>query len=97
MRGKQRGRTLGLLRLVARGAVLAAAALACALAVSAGVAYGDVASSDYTIGTPTGPVSSVVASPSKVGEGASVNFEVSFTAGTSLAGSASDWVTSVPS
>jgi hypothetical protein len=97
MRGKQRGRTLGLLRLVARGAVLAAAALACALAVSAGVAYGDVASSDYTIGTPTGPVSSVVASPSKVGEGASVNFEVSFTAGTSLAGSASDWVTIVPS
>jgi len=92
MRGRRRGR----LWLVVGCGVVAVVA-ACALAVGAGGAYGDVTSSDYTIGTPTGPVSSVVASPSKVGEGASVNFAVSFTAGTSLAGSASDWVTIVPS
>lgn len=84
-------------RLVASGSVIGAVALACALAATAGVAYGDVTSSDYTIGTPTGPVSSVVVTPSKVAVGTSTNFEVSFTPGTPLAGSASDWISITPS
>jgi hypothetical protein len=92
-----RRRPRGLWRLVAGGAVMGAVALACALAATAGVAYGDVTSSDYTIGTPTGPVSSVVVSPSKVAVDASTNFEVSFTPGAPLAGSAGDWVSITPS
>ncbi len=63
-----RGRLRWVWRLVAAAAWWRVA-LACALAVTAGVAYGDVTSSDYTIGTPTGPVSSVVVTPSKVAEG----------------------------
>jgi hypothetical protein len=92
-----RRRLRGLWRLVAGGAVMGVAALACALAATAGVAYGDVTSSDYTIGTPTGPVSSVAASPGKVAVGTSTNFEISFTPPTPLAGSASDWVSITPS
>jgi hypothetical protein len=92
-----RRRLRGLWRLVAGGAVMGVAALACALAATAGVAYGDVTSSDYTIGTPTGPVSSVAASPGKVAVGTSTNFEISFTPPTPLAGSAGDWVSITPS
>jgi hypothetical protein len=46
-------RTLrGLARLVVGSAMISAVALACALAATAGAAFADVTSSDYTIGSP---------------------------------------------
>jgi hypothetical protein len=97
MRRERRGWARGLSRLGANAAALTAVALTGALAVTAGPAYADVTSSDYTIGTPSPPVSSVVASPETAAADAATNFEVSFTPGTSLAGGAEDWVSIAPS
>lgn len=83
--------------LTAGAAVLTAAALAGGLAITALPAYADVSSNSYTIGTPAGSIGNVVASPSTVAAGSSVNFEVTFTAGTALSGANSSTVTVTPS
>lgn len=86
-----RGRRLrGLPGLVRAAIAVTAVALGAGLAVLIGLASADVTSSSYTIGTPTPPVTSVVASPSTVGVDTSTTFEVSFTAGTGLSGAAGD-------
>jgi hypothetical protein len=94
MRRKQCGWVRRLSRLTAVTTVLSATALAGALALTAGPAYADITSSDYTIGMPP---SSMVASPSTVASGASTNFEIDLTLETSLAGSAGDSITITPS
>jgi hypothetical protein len=76
---------------------LTLAALCGGMTALSGIADADVASSAYTIGTPTPPVSDVVASPSTVTTDTSTNFEVRFTLGTALSGSAGDTITIVPS
>ncbi len=78
------------------GAVIAGAALAGWLAFIPGLAYADVTSSDYTIGSGT-QVSDVAASPSTVAQGTSVQFAVTFTTSTPLIGSDADSVTITPS
>src|SRR5580693_3791690 len=75
-------------RFLAAGVALAAALAG--IVIVAGPASADVTSSDYTIGSPTGAVSDVVASPGTVLEGSSTNFEVNFTVGPSLSGSSAD-------
>ncbi|HMK96412.1 MAG TPA: hypothetical protein VK425_02635 [Acidimicrobiales bacterium] len=73
-------------------AVFASAAVVAGLAVTAGPAYADITSAYYTIGSPTGAVTNVVAAPASITEGDSTNFEVSFTIGNALSGLSSDWV-----
>ena len=74
--------------------MLTVAALAGGLVLTIGPAYGDVASSYYTIGTAVG---NVVASPAAVAEAAPASFAVTFKPGTSLAGTAHDRLTVMPS
>jgi len=88
----QRGRGGRRPKLLAGVAALTAGALVSALTLTAGPAYADVTSSYYTIGTPSGAVSDLVASPGSVTKGQSTNFQVSFTVGNALAGSSDDWV-----
>jgi large repetitive protein len=78
-------------------AVLTAGILAGGLAMTAVPAYADITTSSYTIGSPSGAVTGVTASPRGVSTDSSTDFEVSFTVGTALAGSSSDWVNVVPS
>jgi hypothetical protein len=77
--------------------VLTTGALCAGLAITALPAYADVTSNDYTIGSPSGAVSTVVATPSSVAASGSSNFEVSFTAPTGLAGTSDSYVTVAPS
>ncbi len=77
--------------------VVATGALCAGLAVTALPAYADVTSNDYTIGTPGGAVSTVVATPATVAASGSTNFEVSFTAPTGLAGTSNSYITVAPS
>jgi hypothetical protein len=77
--------------------VLAAALLGVGLAVLTGLAFADVQSSYYTIGTPGPPVDGVMATPSPVAPDSLTNFEVTFTAATSLAGGAGAFVAITPS
>jgi hypothetical protein len=72
-------------------------ALGAGLAATALPAYADVTSTDYTIGTPTGAVSAIAATPAGVTTGASTQFEVTFTTPAALAGSSDSWVTVTPS
>ena len=72
-------------------------ALGAGLAATALPAYADVTSTYYTIGTPTGAVSAVVATPAAATTGASTQFVVTFTTPASLAGSSDSWVTVTPS
>lgn len=60
-------------------------------------AYADVVTSDYTIGTPSVGVTSVVASPASVVEDASTTFNVTLTASTGLSGTSDSYVTVTPS
>ncbi len=82
---------------MAVAAVLTTGALCAGIAVTALPAYADVTTSYYTIGTTTGAVSTVVATPASVIGSASTNFEVSFTAGAGLSGASDSFVTVAPS
>jgi hypothetical protein len=72
-------------------------ALGAGLAITALPAYADVTSTDYTIGTPTGAVSAVAATPAAASTGASTQFTVTFTSPAALAGTNDSWVTITPS
>ena len=61
----RRGR--GRSRATAVAVVLTTGALCAGLAITALPAYADVTSNDYTIGSPSGAVSTVVATPSSFG------------------------------
>jgi hypothetical protein len=76
---------------------VAAGALCAGLVITQLPAYADVTSSYYTIGTPTGAVGSVVATPTSVSVSTSTDFKVSFVAPSALAGSSDSWVSISPS
>ncbi|HMK96810.1 MAG TPA: hypothetical protein VK425_04635, partial [Acidimicrobiales bacterium] len=59
--------------------------------------YADVTSNSYSIGAPSGGVTSVTASPSSATAGAPTSFQVGFTASVALSGASGDWVSIVPS
>ena len=92
-----RRRGLGRARWLGAGLAVTVVALGAGLAATALPAYADVTSSDYTIGTPTGAVSAVAATPAAVTTGASTQFVVTFTTPAALAGSSDSWVTVTPS
>ena len=84
------------------GRAVAAAGLAvgfaaAGLAVAVVAAYANVVSAAYTIGSPSGAVSSVSVTPASVGQGATTSFSVKFTSPTSLSGSSDGSVTITPS
>ena len=94
----------GLVRVAAtirpRGVAAVAAAVGlvfAGLVATALPAYADVVSAAYTIGSPSGAVSGVVASPASAGEGAETSFSIVFTASSPLSGSGLGWVTVTPS
>jgi hypothetical protein len=93
----ERGRQHRGPRLAAGVAVLTAAALAGGLVVTAGPAFADITSGEYTIGAPSGAVTDVTASPSATGEGVSTSFSVTFIASTALSGGSDGSVTVTPS
>ena len=68
-------------------------ALGAGLVATALPAYANVLSSYYTIGTPSGGVSTVSATPATVGASASTSFSVTFTTAAALAGSSNASVT----
>ena len=78
---------LGRARWLGAGLAVTVVALGAGLAVTALPAYADVTSSDYTIGTPTGAVTAISATPAAVTSGASTQFKVTFTTPAALAGS----------
>jgi hypothetical protein len=87
-----------------RRARLVAATLGLTLGVSgAGVAltampvYANVTTGDYTIGTPSGAVGGVVATPSSAAEATLVDFEVTFTSGAALSAGSDSWINVIPS
>lgn len=84
-------------RLLAGTLALTVGTLGAGLAVTAAPAFADVTSSPYTIGTPSGGVTSVTASPSSVSSSASTGFSLSFTTPAALAGSSSSWISVMPS
>ena len=81
----------------AAAAGVAAGFVVASLASMAAPAYASVVSSAYTIGSPSGSVGSVTASPASVGAGAATSFTVKFTASGALSGGAASWVTITPS
>ena len=84
-------------RLAAVAVVLTTGALCAGLAIAAAPAYADVTSNYYTIGTPSGGVSTVEATPVSVGAAASTNFEVTFTSASALSGTSDSYITVAPS
>ena len=88
---------MGRARWLGAGLAVTVVALGAGLAATALPAYADVTSTDYTIGSPTGAVTSVVATPAAATAGASTQFVVTFTTPASLAGSSDSWVTVTPS
>ena len=84
-------------RLAAVAVVLTTGALCAGLAIAAAPAYADVTSNYYTIGTPSGGVSTVEATPVSVGAAASANFEVTFTSASALSGTSDSYITVAPS
>ncbi|HUB71123.1 MAG TPA: hypothetical protein VL984_11925 [Acidimicrobiales bacterium] len=60
-------------------------------------AYADATTKYYTIGTPSGAVTNVVATPSNATASASTGFTVKFMAGVALSGGSQDWITITPS
>ncbi len=90
-------RGLGRARWLGAGLAVTVVALGAGLAATALPAYADITSSDYTIGTPTGAVSAIAATPTAVTTGASTQFKVTFTTPAALAGSSDSWVTVTPS
>ena len=87
----------GRAKLAAGTLALTMGALGAGLTATALPAYADVLSSFYTIGTPSGSVGTVSATPASVGAGASTSFTVTFTTAAALAGSSNSSVTVVPS
>jgi hypothetical protein len=71
--------------------------VATALCAAAAPAYADVATAEYTIGTPTNAVASVVASPATVSQNTLTNFTVKFRATTALSGVGASAVTVISS
>jgi hypothetical protein len=90
-------RGLGRARWLGAGLAVTVVALGAGLAVTALPAYADITSSAYTIGTPTGAVAAVAASPVAATTGASTQFKVTFTTPAALAGTSDSWVTVTPS
>ena len=84
-------------KLAAGAVVLTTGALCVGLLTGAGPAYADATSSDYAIGSTSGPVSSVVASPTKASQSEPTNFEVTFVAVNALSGPNGAWVSVTPS
>ena len=92
-----RRRGLGRARWFGAGLAVTVVALGAGLAATALPAYADVTSTDYTIGTPTGAVTAIAATPAAVTTGASTQFKVTFTTPAALAGASDSWVTVTPS
>ena len=92
-----RRRSLGRARWVGAGLAVTVVALGAGLVATALPAYADVTSTAYTIGTPTGGVTAIAASPTSVTTNASTQFKVTFTTPAALAGSSDSWVTVTPS
>ncbi len=90
-------RRWGRSRLVASTLALTVGVLGAGLAVTAIPAYADVVSSPYTIGSPSGGVGTVTATPASVAAGGSTTFSVVFTAAAALSGSSLSWITVAPS
>jgi hypothetical protein len=90
-------RGLGRARWLGAGLAVTVVALGAGLAVTALPAYADVTSSDYTIGTPTGAVTSIAATPVAATTGASTQFTVTFITPAALSGNSDSWVTVTPS
>jgi len=88
---------LGRARWLGAGLAVTVVALGAGLAATALPAYADVTSSDYTIGTPTGAVTAIAATPAAVTTAASTQFKVTFTTPAALAGSSNSWVIVTPS
>ena len=84
-------------KLAAGTLALTMGALGASLVATALPAYADVLSSFYTIGTPSGSVGTVTATPASVGAAASTSFTVTFTTAAALAGSSNASVTVIPS
>ncbi len=80
-------------KLAAGTLALTMGALGAGLVATALPAYADVLSSYYTIGTPSGSVGTVTATPASVGASASTSFTVTFTPAAALAGSSNASVT----
>ena len=76
---------------------IAAAFLGTGLVITAVPAYANITSGYYTVGSPSGAVTSVDATPTTVGADASTDFALTFTTSAALAGSSSSWVTVVSS
>ena len=73
-------------KLVASTVAFSVITLGAGLAITSLPAYATVTSSDYTIGTPTTGVSAVAVTPVSVSASALTNFQVTFTAATTLSG-----------
>lgn len=69
------------------------AIIAGGLAATASPALADVATAEYSIGTPSNGVADVVAAPATLAQGATTNFVVKFRATAALAGSGASTVT----
>ena len=84
-------------RLTATAAALSSISLLAVMAVGQPEAYADVRSAQYTIGTPSSGVTSLMASPSSLKQGETASFQLRFKAGAALSGSQSSWVSVAPS
>ncbi len=80
-------------KLAAGTLALTMGALGAGLVATALPAYADVLSSFYTIGTPSGSVGTVTATPASVGASASTSFTLTFNSVGALAGSSNASVT----
>jgi hypothetical protein len=85
------------LRLTSLGALVAGAAMLASLVSASAPAYADVTSNHYTIGSPSGAVINVTASPSTVSRGATTSFELVFYVGAAFSGGQGGSITVAPS
>ena len=81
---------------MAAGAVSTMTLLA-VMAMGQPEAYADVRSGQYTIGTPSSGVTSLVASPDSLKQGETASFQLKFKAGAALSGGQGSWVSVAPS
>jgi hypothetical protein len=79
-------------KLAAGTLALTMGALGAGLVATALPAYADVLSSYYTIGTPSGSVGTVTATPASVGADASTSFQLTFPAAAALAGASNAYI-----
>ena len=84
-------------RLTATAGALSSVTLLAVMAVGQPEAYADIRSGQYTIGTPSSGVTSLVASPDSLKQGEAASFQLKFKAGAALSGSHSSWVSVAPS